>query len=135
VPTTFLATTGTKLSANVTQLQNLSNRQLLAFEVECLAYELQAYGGVDYRTNHPQLRQDAVTLLGAFPLNDNPLGNALYNHVEAANAWASAYNKTSAIGTDVSAIIILTGRLSETPSSFLCLMILYLRYCLAVLSV
>jgi len=135
IPTTILATTCKTLSANVAQVQNLSNRQLLAFEVECLAYRLKQAGGVDYTANHPQLRTDAESLLGVFQMNDNPLGNSLANHIEAVIEWNAAYKATTTIGTDVGAIIVLAGRLSELPSSFLWIMVLYLRYCLSILAV
>jgi hypothetical protein len=135
IPTTILTTTASTLSANIAQLQNLSNRQVLAFEVECLCYRLKQAGGVDYTANHPQLRQDAESLLGVFQMNDNPLGNSLAIHVEAAIEWNAASQASSGISTDVSAIIITAGRLSETPSSFLWIMVLYLRYCLSILAV
>lgn len=135
IPTTILATTATTLSANLAQVRNLSNRQLLAFEVECLAYRLKQAAGVDYTANHPQLRQDAESLLGVFQMNDNPLGNSLASHLEAVIEWNAAYKATATIGTDVSAIIILAADLSELPSSFLWIMVLYLRYCLSILAV
>lgn len=120
------------ISFNVQQLANLDNREVLAFTVTALIYELQAKGGTDYRTNHPQLRTDVTTLFGAFNTLDSPLGSTLYAQIEAVIAWNVGQSGTT-LGSDVEAIILAMKGERETPESVLSHYILFLRYKLSIL--
>jgi hypothetical protein len=123
------------LSANVAQIQNLDNREVLAFEVVSLIYELNAKGGTNYVSNHPQLRTDVTSFMGVFSIIQFSTGSSSIRHMQAVIAWNAAYAATTAIGTDVQAIIVAMKGERETPESVLWQYIIYLRYCLSILAV
>ena len=123
------------LSGNVAQIQNLDNRQTLAFAAYCLTYLLHEAGGTDYRTNLKQLRQDVTSMMGTFQPMGEPSGGALFSKIIAVILWDAAFAADSTLGTNVGTILTSADYLRETPESVLWQYILFLLYALAIHSV
>lgn len=121
-----------KLNANVVQIANLSNRQVLAISVVSLCYLLHSYSGVDYRTNLGLLQSDSGSMLNTFTPNDFPDGGSLLSRMAAVIDWNAGYEKDSSLTTDVGTILGVAKGLPELPESTLWLEILFLRHCLSI---
>lgn len=122
------------LDQNLSALNNLAVKQLKAVIVISLVYELNAYGGTNYISpmNIKQLHQDAAVLFGGYTILDEEESIQKVK-VEAALAWNAAVAKGATVTTDVNTLIAVAPGLLEVPEQPLNLMILLLRYKLAVI--
>lgn len=96
-------TDGRVLAANMQALANLGRAPLKAIAAYSLTFLLQANGKTDYRTNLPQLVQDAKIFFGVFELvaMEENLQMLL---IQTALNWNAGYTANNALGTDVWAI-------------------------------
>lgn len=132
--TPITVTQANTLAQNVAMIQNLDNRMTLALSVLAKAYELQAGGGTDYRTNIPQLRIDATSLFGGtFNIASGPYGAGPMGKIQAVLDWNAGFVADATLPTDVNALVVLMGNLRETPETTLLLFMLFLDYKLSLI--
>jgi hypothetical protein len=115
-------------------LDDLACLQLKALMATFLAYELNSYGGTDYSTppNFKQLHQDAYALFGGYTIEDE-VDNIQKLKVECALAWNAAVAKGATLSTDVNTLLALMPGSLACSNQHLNIMILVLKYKLAVL--
>jgi hypothetical protein len=115
-------------------IDNLPIIKLKAITLASMAYELNAQGGTNYVSpaNFRQLDQDAVVLFGGWTLLDQEASWQLAK-AEAVFAWNEAVASGATLSSNVNTLISsFPGSLEKTVNQ--CnLMILLLRYKLAVL--
>jgi len=121
------------LSANMAAIDNLDNREVIGFSVVALIHELNSKGGTDYRTNHKQLRIDATSLMGVFPIEGLCLDR--FAKFRAVIEWNTAFGLDAALTTSVATILAEEAGLRETPESTLLKFYYFLRYKLSLLGI
>lgn len=121
-----------ELSANLSAISNLDNRQLLALRVLSRVYQLNQNSGTDYRTDFPLLIQSAQNLFGsAFNIIIAPYNAELAGRIEAVLDWSAAYTATNTISRDVDTLVAEMRVLSQLPESQLLQILFFLKWKLA----
>ena len=117
---------------NVSALNNLDARQLLAIRILAKAYTLNANGGTDYRTDFAALIIATTNLFGnAMNVTSNPIDGAPQNLWETVLDWSAGYTAAATLPTDVETLIEDTRALVLYPEATLYQVILFLRWQLA----
>ena len=117
---------------NVSALNNLGNRQLLAIRIHAKAYTLNANGGTDYRTDFDALIQAATNLFGnALNVMANPIDGSPQNLWETVLDWSAGYTAANTLPTDVGTLIAATRDLILQGDGTLYQVLLFLRWKLA----
>ncbi len=117
-------------SGNLCAIANLNNREVKALSVIALIYLLNNKGGTDYRTNHKQLRTDATSFFGEFPIMGNL--DQQESRYRAVLDWNAAYTADTSVSADVNTIVSNMAGMRETPEPTLLSFIFFLRYKLAL---
>ena len=127
-------TDGATLSANLSAIDDLDNRMVIAMSVIALIYELHSKGGTDYRTNHKQLKIDTSALMNAIPAPGN-LEISRWNRIQAVIEWNTAFGLDATLTTNVNTIIVTMAGQRETPEYTLMQEYFFLRYKLSLLGI
>lgn len=128
---------GGNLVANMAALDNLGRRDLIVVSILGLVHAL--YATKDYRTNHPQLIQDGIVLLGGVSNLDNN-GESKQVLLELASIdWNYGFktdpvssSNTVGLSSDVSTIVKEGRDLRELPEQTLTRIRAMLRYRLQI---
>jgi hypothetical protein len=128
-------TSAATLSANIAQLADLNERQVLAVSVISLIYLLWGKGGTDYRSSLSVLQSDTATMMEPLGLIDFFVGPSVFARLQAAIDWNAGYAEETTLGTDVETLLINSHGLQDLPESTLWHEIIFLRYKLSILAV
>ncbi len=131
VSTPVKLTDANTLSDNVSRIQNLDNRQVLALALLAKIYQLAAAGGTDYRADFEAFRIAATSFMTAFTIPNGPNIDILFR-VQTVIDWNAAYLVDNTIGTDVNGLIDKMGQWRITPETTLYQFYLFAKYLLHI---
>lgn len=129
---TVVRSNATTLSTDIAQIANFNNQEVLALSIVALTYVLAHAGGVDYRSNHPQLNTDAQTFMGAFSWVANRRPGDLLDKMDAVIDWNRAFDLDATITTNINTIITAMKRFQDHSDGDLRMHIIYLRYACSI---